>query len=556
MKYGKLVDSYRKLSSTSKKLEKTSIVAKLLKSASDEDTVMLAMLFQGRIFPEWDETELGVADSIMIKTLIRISGVSESEIKLISRKTGDLGDAAEKILEKRKQTTLHKKSLSLDDVYSNLQKIPTIGGVGSVEKRMSLISELLSSATPEEGKYITRTILQTLRLGVGEGTMRDSIAKAYGVEPSLVERAHNIRNDFGEVATLAREQGESGLKKLSLEVGRPLKPMLAKKTEGIENAVADMGGIAAWEIKYDGMRVQIHKKGSEIRVFTRRLDDVSKQFYDIVELASESISAKDCILEGEAVGVDPNTRRPLPFQQLSRRIKRKYDIEELSREIPVTVNLFDILYLDGKSLLDSPFEERRKLLVKSVNPSGSKFAFAEQLISGEKKKIKRFYERALSMGHEGLMAKNLKAKYTPGSRVKHMYKLKPEMESLDLVIIGAIWGEGRRASWLGSFILGARDPDTSEFVEVGKVATGLTDENLKKLTEILKPLITKDNVSTVDVRPKIVVEVGYEEIQKSPTYRSGFALRFPRVKEIRDDKGPEDADSVERVARLYELQRK
>ncbi|MDP7260700.1 MAG: ATP-dependent DNA ligase, partial [archaeon] len=428
MKYGKLVDSYRKLSSTSKKLEKTDIVSKLLKSASDEDLEVLVLLSRGRIFPEWDVTELGVADSIMIKTLAKTSGVPESEIKSISRKKGDLGDAAEEILEKKRQTTLHKKSLSLSAVYSNLRKIPSIGGSGSVEKRMALISELLSSATPEEGKYITRTVLQTLRLGVGEGTIRDAIAKAYGLEASLVERAHNIRNDFGEIVKIARKAGETGLKKLSLEVGRPLKPMLAQKTEGIEKAVEDMGGLAAWEIKYDGMRVQIHKKGSDIRVFTRRLDDVTKQFYDIVEISSKSIVAKDCILEGEAVGVDPKTGKPLPFQQLSRRIKRKYDIEELSKEIPVTVNLFDILYLDGKSLLDSPFEERRKLLVKSVKPNGAKFALAEQVISGDKKKITRFYDRALSMGHEGLMVKNLSAKYTPGSRVKHMYKLKPEME--------------------------------------------------------------------------------------------------------------------------------
>ncbi|MDP6704408.1 MAG: ATP-dependent DNA ligase [archaeon] len=537
-------------------MEKTDIVSKLLKSASDEDLEVLVLLSRGRIFPEWDVTELGVADSIMIKTLAKTSGVPESEIKSISRKKGDLGDAAEEILEKKRQTTLHKKSLSLSAVYSNLRKIPSIGGSGSVEKRMALISELLSSATPEEGKYITRTVLQTLRLGVGEGTIRDAIAKAYGLEASLVERAHNIRNDFGEIVKIARKAGETGLKKLSLEVGRPLKPMLAQKTEGIEKAVEDMGGLAAWEIKYDGMRVQIHKKGSDIRVFTRRLDDVTKQFYDIVEISSKSIVAKDCILEGEAVGVDPKTGKPLPFQQLSRRIKRKYDIEELSKEIPVTVNLFDILYLDGKSLLDSPFEERRKLLVKSVKPNGAKFALAEQVISGDKKKITRFYDHALSMGHEGLMAKNLSAKYTPGSRVKHMYKLKPEMETLDLVVIGAIWGEGRRANWLGSFILGARDVDTSEFVEVGKVATGLSDENLKNLTKILKPLITKDNISTLDVKPKLVVEVGYEEIQKSPTYRSGFALRFPRVKQIRDDKGPEDADSIERLARLYEMQRK
>ncbi|MCK4306582.1 MAG: ATP-dependent DNA ligase, partial [Candidatus Eisenbacteria sp.] len=314
-------------------------------------------------------------------------------------------------------------------------------------------------------------------------------------------------------------------------------------------------GKAAFEIKYDGMRIQIHKEGGKITIFTRRLDDVTKQFPEIVDYAKKCITAKNCLIEGEVVGINPQTGRPYPFQKLSRRIKRKYDIEEMAKKIPVEVNLFDIMYLEGETLIGVPFSERRKELEKIIKPVKGKFQLAEQVVTGDVKEAEKLFKKAIGMGHEGVMVKNLGAAYTPGSRVKHMYKVKPVQESLDLVIIGAIWGEGRRSKWLGSYILGAKDPETEEFIEVGKVATGLTDENLQTLTDMLKPLITREHVNRVEIKPKLVVEVGYEEIQKSPTYESGFALRFPRVVNIREDKGPEDATTTEQIAKLFGSQR-
>jgi len=556
MKYSKLVEVYDQLEKTTKKLEKRDIVADFFKECPIEELEIVALLVQGRIFPAWSEVELGVAESIMVKTLAKTAGLPEKEIKKEIRKFGDIGEGTEAVTTRKIQSTLASQKLTIKKVYENLLKIPEQSGTGAVDLKISLIAELLSSANPQDAKYIVRTVMQEMRVGVGEGIVRDAIAMAFNVPSELVEKAHNVTNDFGEVAKIAKNSGKKGLEKLKMELGHPLKPMLAQKAPGLKEAIADMGGKAAFEIKFDGMRTQIHKKGSEITVFTRRLDNVTKQFPEIVEYAKTCLTAKECIVEGEAVGIDPKTRRPQPFQKLSRRIRRKYDIEELRKEIPVEVHLFDIMMLEGENIIEEPFKERRKKLESIVEPLAGKFQLAGQIITGDEKEAEELYNKALKMGHEGAMAKNLKSPYTPGSRVKHMEKIKPEMESLDLAIIGAIWGEGRRSKWMGSFILSARDPDRGEFVEVGKVATGLTDADLEELTKLLKPRITIEHIKEVEIMPKIVVEVAYEEIQRSPTYESGFALRFPRVKTIRNDKGPGDVDTIEKVERLYSLQKK
>ncbi|MDP7282698.1 MAG: ATP-dependent DNA ligase, partial [Candidatus Undinarchaeales archaeon] len=551
MDYAKLATVYQDLEKTTKKLEKRDIVADFFKNCPPEQLPIVALLVQGRIFPAWSEVELGVAANIMIKTLSKTAGLPDDEVKKEIRKFGDIGEGAEAVMEKKKQATLASQKLTINKVYENLIKIPEQSGSGAIALKVALLSELLSSARPVEAKYIVRTVMQEMRVGVGEGIVRNAIAKAFNVEEDLVEKANNVTNDFGEVAKVAKKSGKTGLEKLKMELGHPLKPMLAQKAKGIKEAIEYMGGTAAFEIKFDGMRMQIHKNGKEITVFTRRLDNVTKQFPEIAEYARKCITTDKCIVEGEAVGTDPKTKRPLPFQKLSRRIKRKYDIEELQKEIPVDVYLFDIMMLEGKSMVETPFDERRKKLESIVKGVEGKFQVAGQIVTGDEKKAEALYEKALKMGHEGVMAKNLKSIYTPGSRVKHMEKIKPEMETLDLAIIGALWGEGRRKKWMGSFILGANDTDRGEFVQVGKVATGLSDADLEELTNLLKPNITEENINTVEITPKIIVEVGYEEIQRSPTYESGFALRFPRVKTIRNDKGPSDTDTIDKVERLY-----
>jgi len=556
MDYSELAGVYEQLEKTAKKLEKRDIVADFFRDCPAEQLPIVALLIQGRIFPAWSEIELGVAENIMVKTLAKTAGLPEKEVKQDIRKHGDIGEGAEDIISRKTQSTLASHKLTVKKVHENLLKIPEQSGIGAIELKISLIAELLSSATSKEAKYIVRTVMQEMRVGVGEGTVRDAIAMAFKVPSDLVEKAYNVTNDYGEIARIAKKSGKRGLSKLKIELGHPLKPMLAQKALGIKEAIEDMGGTAAFEIKFDGMRTQIHKKGPEITVFTRRLDNVSKQFPEIVEYAKTCLKADDCIVEGEAVGMDLKTSRPQPFQKLSRRIKRKYDIEELQKQIPVEVHLFDIMMLNGENLIDKPFEERRKKLESIVQGVKGKFQVSEQIVTGKEKEAEKLYNKALKMGHEGVMAKNLKSPYTPGSRVKHMEKIKPEMESIDLAIIGALWGEGRRKKWMGSFILGTWDLEKGEFAEIGKVATGLTDADLEELTKLLKPHITKEHIKEIEITPKIVVEVAYEEIQRSPTYESGFALRFPRVKNIRIDKGPSDVDTIDKVERLYQMQRK
>ncbi|MFO7872693.1 MAG: ATP-dependent DNA ligase [Candidatus Undinarchaeales archaeon] len=380
MKYKKLAEVYAKLEGTTKKLEKRDILADFFKKTDPEVLEIVATLVMGRIFPAWKEKEMGIAENLMIKTISKTAGVPENQIEKEMKKEGDLGAAAENILKKKKQKTLSKRTLSIKNVYEKFENIPDVSGSGSIDEKTSILAELLSSASPEEGKYIVRTVLQEMRVGVGEGIVRNAVAKAFDIDKDVVEHAYNVRNDFGEVAKIAKKKGEKGLKKLKLEIGRPIKPMLAQKAENAEQAIEDMGGKAAFEIKYDGMRIQIHKKGDKIIVFTRRLDDVTKQFPDIVKYAEKGIKAEECIIEGEAVGMNPKTKNPLPFQKLSRRIKRKYDIEEIKKKIPIEVNLFDIMFLEGETLVDEPFKKRRKELENIIDEIKGKFQLAESRV--------------------------------------------------------------------------------------------------------------------------------------------------------------------------------
>jgi DNA ligase-1 len=407
--------------------------------------------------------------------------------------------------------------------------------------------------------------LGELRVGVAEGLIRDAIVEAFLIKEGekkkeemteLVDYAWNILSDFGEVAKIAREKGAEGLKNVKIQVGRPIQVMLGLAAPSIEEVVKKFGKIVA-QYKYDGARCQIHKKGDKIWIFTRRLENVTQQFPDIVELSKEGLKAEECIVEGEAIGIDKKTGYPLPFQVLSQRIHRKYDIEKMVKEIPIQVNLFDIVYLDGKMLLNKPLIEREKILKKILKEIPGKFQFAKEIITDDLKKLEEFYHEALNAKQEGLMLKVPTSRYVFGRHVETMYKIKPIMETLDLVVIGATWGEGARAKWLTSYLLACRDPDTGKFLSCGMMSTGLTEEQYEEMTRLLKELIISEKGKEVIVKPQIVVEVGYQEIQKSPNYESGFALRFPRFIRLRvGDKGPEEADSIDRLKKLYESQGK
>jgi len=553
MLYKELAELYKRLEKTTLKTLKTKFVADFLKKVEDEELLeIVPYLILGKVFPDWDERELGVGEKLLIRAVAMATGINAEWIENSVKDTGDLGESVALALQKRKQKSFFGQPLTIKRVYKTLVKVAETTGEGSQDRKLRYLANLFMDAEPIEGKYLARTILGTMRTGVGEGILRDAIAEAFKVKPELVERAYMLTSDFGFVAKVAKLEGDEGLSKVTIQIGKPIKPMLAQMAASVREALIEMGGEAEFEVKYDGARVQVHKDGDKVIIYSRRLENVTKSIPEVVERVRRSIKPKKAIVEGELVAVGEEGR-PRPFQYVLRRFRRKYNIQEMIEKIPLELNLFDVLYIDGENLIDTPFIERRRKL-ESIVEVNQWIKVAENLITKNPEEAEEFYHKALDMGHEGLMAKRLDAIYEPGNRGKKWLKIKPTMENLDLVIIGAEWGEGRRAHVLSSFLLGAYDPSTGTFVPVGKVGSGFADEDLIEFTKMLKPIIKRERGKFVEIEPRIVIEVTYQEIQKSPKYESGFALRFPRYVALREDKSPEDADTLERIAQLYELQ--
>ncbi|WP_122090957.1 ATP-dependent DNA ligase [Halalkalicoccus subterraneus] len=558
MEYRRLVEMYDHLDATSSTLEKTDIVADAFGEAGDL-LPEFTQLARGRLFASWEHDELGVSSSLTAQAITNATGVNNDQIESWWRETGDLGDAAANAIENRAQTTLVSDTLDIQTVYETLRGLTEYEGTGSQDRRINDIANLLADAEPNEARYIVRTIVGAMRLGVGEGTIRDALATAFldGSDEAIqtVERAYEVTNDFRTVGETAREQGRDGLEDLDVELLRPVKAMLAQKAEDVADAL-DATEQPLIEYKYDGMRTKIHIDGDNVRVFTRRLEDVTTQFPDIVAAVREEIIAKNAIIEAEVVAYDPETDSPIPFQEFSKRIKRKNDIEEMAAEYPATVHVFDLLYHDGEPLVNRPLSERIERLEGLIDHDRNEATIqrAENLRPTSVEEAEAFYADALEAGQEGLIVKNMNAPYQPGSRVGYMLKVKPMMEPLDLVVVQAKWSEGRKSDWLGRLRLACWDTEHEELREVGRMFSGLTDAELREITAKLEPLIQSVDGRTAKLRPEVVIEVEYEEIQESTTYDSGYALRFPRFGGFRDDLGPEDADQFERVERLYEEQ--
>lgn len=566
MDYSALAETYGKLEEVPSKLKKTEILADLFKKTPSSDLPRVVLLIQGIVYPKFTGLELGIAVQMMTRAISKATGLSTEEVEEKFKKTGDLGLAVEECIRSKKQSSPLKEKLTVDRVFESLQRLAAITGKGSQEKKLNLIAELIVSAHPKEARYIVRTIIETLRVGAAEGIIRDAIVKAFLIKEDFlkeektrateaVEYSWNIFSDFGEVARIAKEKGIDGLREIKLEIGKPIQVMLAEKADTIKEVLDDFrkDGIIV-EIKYDGMRAQIHKKGGKVWIYTRRLEDVTKQFPDLVDLCKKNLKSSECIIEGEVLGIDPKTGNPIPFQALSQRIHRKYEIEKIAKEIPIQMNFFDAIYSDGDTLLEKSLYDRRKVLEKIVRTIPKKFQMADGIVTDDLNEVEKFYKKALDARQEGVMIKNLSSTYVFGRHVDGWVKIKPVMETLDLVIVGAIWGEGARANWLTSFALACRDPDTGKFLECGMMSTGLTENEYDTMTKTLKPLIKDEKGKRIFVKPKIVVEVKYQEIQKSTNYESGFALRFPALGRIREDRGPNDSDTISRVKKLYESQ--
>lgn len=564
MYYSEFVDVYDKLFATTKRLEKEAILAEFIKTLAKKDESEWIYLLKGKIFPDYDEREFGISGQLTLKALAFAFGVPENKVTEMYRKVGDWGQIAEELADKKRQTTLFSSKLIVKKVFENLRKVVSIEGKGTVSRKIELIAELLGNASGREAKYIVRTLLQDLRIGVADALLRDSITDAFYHDDkkemvSLVGEAYDLANDFAVVFEAA-QKGKKELEKISIIPGKPINAMLAIKVEDIDEAFEVCGVPAAVEDKYDGFRVLIHKNKDKIWLFTRRLENVTKQFPDVVEAVKKYVKGESFILDSEVVGYDSKTKIYRPFEAISQRIKRKYDIEKIAGQLPVEVNVFDVLYYQGESFLKKEFKERRKLLEKIIKNEKWKLVSARQIITSSKEEAMRFYENALSRGEEGIMVKKLDAPYQQGRRVGYMVKLKPTVNDLDLVVIGAEYGSGKRGGMLTSYILGCRTE--KDFVEVGKVSSGFKEKESEgvtydQITELLKPLIIEEKGNVVRVSPKMVVSVTYQNIQKSPSYSSGYALRFPRISHYRPDRGIKDIATLKDIEKEFvRMQRK
>lgn len=555
MKYLALAEVYERLAATRKHVEKVAILSTVLHEFQSKGKPEWMYLLRGRVVPEYDAREYGISGQLAIKAIAQAYGVTTEMITQKYKKLGDLGDIAAAFAKQRRQQPLFSKALSVEHVFASLRKLLSVSGVGSVEKKVGLVAELLTASQAREARWIVRTVLQDLRIGVADALLVDALSAVFFAEDKeMNERltaAYDLANDFALVFAAAR-RGRSAVEGISITPGKPVKVMLPVKVTSMIEAFEVCGTPAALEHKYDGFRMLIHSDGKEIKLFTRKLEDVTRQFPDVVAAVRTHVRARSFIIDSEVVGYNKETERYLPFEAVSQRIRRKHEIERLIQELPVEVNVFDVLYADGKSVQQLPFRERRALLERLIKVEPRVIRLSAQLVTCDETEATKFYEKALQGGEEGIMVKALDAPYKQGRRSGYMVKLKPVVKDLDLVIVGADYGSGKRAGWLTSYVVACK---TNEgFAEVGMVSSGLKEKeeegtSYEEMTRLLKPLIVKEEGNHVMVQAKLVVSVTYQNIQPSPSYSSGFALRFPRISAYRPDRNPGD------IATLADIER-
>ncbi|RNJ75596.1 MAG: ATP-dependent DNA ligase [Nitrosopumilus sp. B06] len=580
MKFSVLAEAFGKMESTRKRTELTQHLVDLLGQTPHDMVARMTYLMQGKLRPDFEGVELGVAEKLAVRAISKSSGIPAKNIEDEYRKKGDLGGAASEILSQKTQTTFMAQDITVERVYETFFKIANLEGARSQDMKIKYISSLLNDASPPEAKYILKILLGTMRLGVAENTVMDALAIKYTDDKAnkkLLEHAYNVSSDLGRVAETTATGGLDAVKKFEMMLFNPVRPMLADRVKSQEEAIEKFGGKFAAEHKLDGERVQIHTGEGRVALFSRRLENISAYYPDIIEKISELIDAKDAILEAEAVAMNEGTGEFLPFQELMHR-RRKYRIEKAVSEYPITVNFFDILYCDGKSCLEMPYAERRAMLERVVKNDEYARCIQMKLVDSSSE-VQDFMEDSINAGSEGLMLKRLDSQYQAGARGSNWLKLKREYQnelgdSLDLVVIGGFFGRGRRTGSYGTLLLATYDVDENIFTSICKVGTGFSDESLDQLYQILKPkVVIKKNPRVrsemepdVWFEPELVIEVVASEITLSPIHKAGldtvrkgagFALRFPKFTgKIREEKGVEDASTNDEVITLYRGQKK
>jgi DNA ligase-1 len=544
-----LSELLEKVVATKKRLEIIDQTANYLKTLDPAEIEPAVNMMVGRAFPKYSQKTLDVSWATLQRILSQISTFDWILFRSAMEKTGDIGSATKVVLEEsktKKQTQLTQRPLTIAEVRRTFEAIAQTQGSRSRTKKERQIAALMSQATPLEAKYLVKVFTGEMRTGLHEGLMEQAVSRAFNVPLVRVQHAAMILGDIGEVSAKLKTEGIDYLEKTGFTVFRPVKLMLAQTAQSVQEALAEQDCRTAWEYKYDGARVQIHKQGAIVSIFSRRLSDVTESLPDVVETVKQNIQADTTIMEGEVVALD-SAGYPIAFQHLMRRFKRTKEIVGMREKIPLTLYLFDILFLNGESLIAKPYTERRQILAQN----SGKIILSNQTVTEQQLQAEGFLKEALAAGHEGLMAKKLDSPYTPGRRGKRWLKIKTTLEPLDLVITAAEYGYGRRKGWLSDYYLGARDPQSGGFLDIGKTFKGLTDAEIIDLTQRLKGIALNTEGHRIGVLPKIVVEVAYNEIQQSPKYKSQMALRFARITRIREDKAPEDASTIDQVKQIY-----
>ena len=579
-----MVEAYQKIQATTKRLAITETLVDLLKETPPRIIDKTVYLTQGKLHPDYEGIELGMAEKLVIRSIAAALMIEPAKIEVGYKKEGDLGTAALQLFQAQKIAKLSSGKLTIERVYDELDRIARVSGKGSVDSKIKGLTEILSQALPEEAMYITRMAMGRLRLGVADMTILDALAIALGGGKSnrpLLERGYNLCSDLGYVARVLAEKGLDALKEFRVTVGRPIRAMLAERLSDPKEILEKMGGEAAVEYKYDGLRMQCHSSSGTLKLFSRRLEDITSQFPDIQDLLKDGGRAEEFIVEGEAVPVNLETGELLPFQLISQRRGRKYELDRMIEEIPISFFAFDVLFVDGVDYTQRSYPERREMLERLIRIQGERLTLAHQVIAKSVEKVEDFMEHAIEDGCEGIVAKSIKpdSVYKAGARgwtwIKYKREYKSEMQdTVDLTVVGAFAGRGRRGGKYGALLMAAYDKKVDVFRTVTKLGSGFKDEDLEKLQKLLEPYKIPHKHARVDSKlvpdvwlvPAVVLEVAGSEITLSPIHTAawdkvrkdaGLAIRFPRFTgKYRDDKEPEQSTTTEEILEMYHKQLK
>jgi DNA ligase-1 len=579
MLFREVVDYYEQLEATTKRLEMTDILAALLSKTPPAVIDKVVYMTLGELYPAYVGLELGVAEKLAARAIRQVSGAGEKELNELFSRHGDLGTVAELLLRTKEQTTLFVQELTVEEVYSSLEKIAKASGPGAVDVKTAVLYKLLAMATPVEAKHIVRIVTGKMRLGVADMTILDALAEAFGGDREVYERAYNLSSDIGLVAKTAAVEGVEGVSKFRVRVGIPVRCMLAERLSSAVEILEKMDGVGFTEYKYDGERMQIHKAGEKVWIFSRRQENITQQYPDVVEAVEKYVKAAEAILECEAVPLDPDTGETLPFQELMHR-KRKKEIERAAEEYPVALYFFDILYVDGEDMTTKPFLERRKMLEKVI-VEDERVKLSTGLLTHSPEEVEKIFAEAVEAGCEGVIVKSVgeDSVYRAGARGWQWIKFKRDyrsemIDTVDLVVVGAFHGRGRRRGKFGALLTAVYNEERDVFQTVCKVGSGFKDEDLERFTEMINQLkiphkhARVESLMTPDVwvEPSIILEIIGAEVTLSPVHTCawgflkegyGLGIRFPRYTgRLRMDKKPEDATTDREIVEMYRRQLK